>query len=67
MLVLIVDNHRSDNTSSTSDVRIVDHVQLPAAISCDRNFEEWIVKSRTGDVYQIDNSYRIVKLGVLTG
>ena len=66
MLVLVVDNDRSD-TSFTSDVCIVDHVQLPAAIFCNPEFESWILKSQSGDVYQIGNAYRIVKLGVLTG
>ena len=66
MLVLVVDNDRSD-TSFASDACIVDHVQLPAAISCNPKFEAWIVKSQAGDVYQIGSSYRIVKLGVSTG
>ena len=66
MLVLVVDNDRSD-TSFTSDVCIVDHVQLPAAISCNPEFATWIANASAGDVYQIGSTYCVVKLGTSTG
>lgn len=66
MLVLVVDNDRSD-TSFSSEVCIVDHVQLPAAIYCNPAFQEWISNAAAGDVYQIGSTYRFVKLGAVTG
>lgn len=66
MLVLVIDNDRSD-TSFASDVRVLDHVQLPAALSCNPKFIEWIANASAGDVYQIGSTYIIVKLGTSTG
>ena len=63
MLVLVVDNSRSD-TGFASDTCIVDHVQLPAAIGCNPRFVAWLANAGAGDVYQI-GSHCIVKLGVL--
>jgi len=66
MLVLVVDNDRSD-TSFVSDVCVLDHVQLPGALSGNPKFLSWIDRASVGDVYQIGNTYHIIKLGVLTG
>lgn len=66
MLILVVDNDRAE-TSFASDTCVLDHVQLPAAISTNPKFLAWLEGASIGDVYQIGHTYRIIKLGALTG